>query len=497
MREDDELQDDDEQRGDSVREPSPPTPRKRTSDHGVETQKDKGTEPDGSKHRHGKRRRLAMDAVEIPVIVRRDKANGKAREDKGKGKGKEVEDSQHDVDMENESVLSCLFTLPAIFSKCTNADCTILTSYIPPFDPSANLYKAGPSNTQRSLSPVAALPGNTQAMMSSQVTLVATQPQARSTARVARDQTRGAEVRAHASSARAGGSGAAQKVDSSRVSGVIPPAATRQPEDRVQFRITRARSRSMEPSAQERLVKNAGRGKGRVKKSMLDPVTEDRSTVKERADEETDQLLHDDEGAEQTFGRPVGETNNEEEEVDQLLDEEQSGTVDVVHDQVVNLFDADADQEPEDDAQVRKALQNPSEGKTADEEEEDDEDESESESEDDLARLQKRGTITTQPQSNPRPIPAHSTARRYKPSSQVKLLTSPSASNSKQRPKGHNPLLGNRSPTAVGAPSRSRPAGMEAVLLAGTRARPDRVRMDRTYEPPEGTRVGAHKAKLA
>ena len=111
MREDDELQDDDEQRGDSVREPSPPAPRKRTSDHGVETQKDKGTEPDGSKHRHGKRRRLAMDAVEIPVIVRRDKANGKAREDKGKGKGKEVEDSQHDVDMENESVFSFLFSL--------------------------------------------------------------------------------------------------------------------------------------------------------------------------------------------------------------------------------------------------------------------------------------------------------------------------------------------------------------------------------------------------
>ena len=105
-------------------------------------------------------------------------------------------------------------------------------------------------------------------------------------------------------------------------------------------------------------------------------------------------------------GPMMGETNDDEEEVDQILDEDPSGTVD--------LDGRDEEQESEDDVQIRRALENPGGYKIPKDESqhsEGDEDESESESEDDLTKLQRKANS----RSNPAPNASTKAIRRYIP----------------------------------------------------------------------------------
>jgi hypothetical protein len=282
----------------------------------------------------------------------------------------------------------------------------------------------------------------TQAMMSSQATLVATQI----TGRVTRERARDAVVRAQASPTHASGSGASQRVTSGRVSNVVLAraivAAPRQPESPAPFRNTRARSKSVEHSLPGGVKKLA---KGR--KHVLDPVTEDQNAIEERGNER-DQLVEVEDieppavyfsqAGPMAVGR--GETNNEEEEVDQLLDEEPSGTVDlnVGDDPFMHLSDDDVEQEPADDAQVRVALENP-DGSTAQGEE--DESVDESDSEDELAQLQNLTTAQGQPNPGTNNT-SGSTERRYKPLSHTQNnLPFASISSTRRQTPAHNPLL--------------------------------------------------------
>jgi hypothetical protein len=198
----------------------------------------------------------------------------------------------------------------------------------------------------------------------------------------------------------------------------------------------------------------------------------------------------------------MGETNNEEEEVDQLLDDDPSGTVDLSGDDVVisDAAPAQEEEEPEDDAQIRMALEHPGAGRDTEE----DEDEDEEDSDDDLAKMQK---AAREPKPKLRPNPksgaSSTTSRHYKPSPQTQI-NPPSAPRGARRTADPNPLLGNGSP-ARPTSEFSRPAPMaspdETFPSAGTlaraeRARPDRKARNASYEPPEGTRASAHKAKL-
>jgi len=210
--------------------------------------------------------------------------------------------------------------------------------------------------------------------------------------------------------------------------------------------------------------------KGSDKRNSKKPGSAALGSVTEDQDDEDDDITVAD-----FQTRPVavvmGETNNEEEEVDQLLDEDPSGTVDLdFGNAAVDVSDVDAEQEPEDDAQIRRELETPWGGRAA---------EDDSESEDELAKLQKLRTVA---QPKPKSNPLTSTARRYKPSSQVQTT---------RRTTVHtNPLL-NSSTAPRGSKTRSRQEVPDhAFPSPGTQAR------IASYEPPEGTRASAHKANL-
>jgi hypothetical protein len=169
----------------------------------------------------------------------------------------------------------------------------------------------------------------------------------------------------------------------------------------------------MEPVSVTKTKKDSGNGKGR-RPVVLGPLIEDEDeqSNESRPVDEKRHIKQLSSTLSQT-GPMVGETNDDEEEVDHLLDEDPSGSVD--------LDGRDEEQESEDDAQIRKALENPGGGYKVPEDEdqpnEGDEDESESESEDDLTKLQNKANLRPNPTSNA----STKTFRRYIPLSQIQL----------------------------------------------------------------------------
>lgn len=277
-------------------------------------------------------------------------------------------------------------------------------------------------------------PKNSQVtvMTSSQATLVPTQVRTQPTPRLTREQARAAEVRAQASSTNASGSGAVQRSSATRILNVSSASVGQvigQPSEAPGLsRNTSARSRSMEPASVTKITKDAGSGKGR-RLVVLGPLIEDENPVR---DEEKAHEFRSAEGkrhinqmslTSSQAGPMMGETNDDEEEVDHLLDEDPSGSVDL------NGLDEEV-QESEEDAQIQRMLDNPGGGYKvpADEdqhsEEDEDESESESESEDDLTKLQNKAKL------RPNPAPNASTSRRYVNLSYIQPISLSSKSHS-------------------------------------------------------------------
>jgi hypothetical protein len=301
---------------------------------------------------------------------------------------------------------------------------------------------------------------HTQIPMSSQATLVPTQkarplpqppstPRQKPTPRLTREQARDAIVRSQASAS---------------PSMYQHPSVPAHSASAAATNVGETRSRSSSVELIHDIQDASGKGKGEKKKVTLGPLIEDSDHGEGDENEQIDNVNA-------TTG-----TNNEEDEVDQLLEEEQSGTNDA------DMGDEEED-EPEDDAQIRNALENPGGLMDVDEEDE------ESESEDDLARLQKSALKT---KAGPRRKSSTSTSapapRRYQPSPQVQPTRRTTALHD-------NPLTNknSRTPLAPGTTSgkSSRAVGTARLESAGprTRASVERTRRNESvpYELP-----GAH-----
>ncbi|KIM80069.1 hypothetical protein PILCRDRAFT_543396 [Piloderma croceum F 1598] len=169
----------------------------------------------------------------------------------------------------------------------------------------------------------------------------------------------------------------------------------------------------MEPVSVPKTKKDdAGNGKGR-RPVVLGPLIEDEETIQDEDEQgnesrpiERKRHIRQLSATLSQTGPMVGETNDDEEEVDHLLDEDPSGR-------------DEEEQESEDDAQIRRTLEHPGGGYKvpADEDQhsEGDEDESESESEDDLTKLQNKAKL--RPNSAPNALTK--TSRRYVHSSHL------------------------------------------------------------------------------
>ena len=335
----------------------------------------------------------------------------------------------------------------------------------------------GPSNTQRSPSlvlpssptvahhnhagPYRAPPAPTQdtMVMSTQATLIATQPQPITRPAQTQTQTKAnppqnlsntTAVRQEQPVPSTGGGRAARKTVPKRVpnTAAVVPSAPVQMEQRP-LRITRARSRSVDPNVASK-AKDKGKGKGK-QIPALRPVFEDPAVGR-------------DEGISQSG--LTGETYEEEDAVDHLLIE--------------------ASMEPEDDAQIRRVLENPDQlGKEETEEDEDDEDE------DELDRLVKARAAKEKATSRSKPAVS---ANPLRPGTNINRSTGSSTGNPLTNT--HTPITGQSTRTATAAVEMALESNFPSP---GSRARAVREKMEREsrkaqYEPPEGTR--AHKARL-
>lgn len=227
-------------------------------------------------------------------------------------------------------------------------------------------------------------------------------------------------------------------------------------------RVTRARSKSLEPTAHPA---NTAQGKGKGRASALATVAEDHDN-----DNDT---FEDDVGIPSVGASHAaisGYTNDEEDAVDELLNEDASAMV--------------KGTEPEDDAQIRRALQE------ADEEEQEEEQE----------RVFNPGGLDkfVDRHRRLRSSRAPSAAPSYQPLFDVQNAMA--LSRSSVAPQALNPLT---TPAPHRRTRSSRgviPVSETAFPSPGTRAKVVKEQKEsesrRTpYEPPKGTRASAHKAR--
>ena len=254
--------------------------------------------------------------------------------------------------------------------------------------------------------------------------------------------------------------GAAQRTTRKGASSLLAaPASLLAREQQPPFRNTRARSRSTEPTVAAK-AKDGSKGKGKI--ARLQSVVEHQAAG---SDADVPPL-----SLSQTGPAAIGETYKEEEAVDQLLSEAPVG--------------------PEDDMQVMKALEHGSQmkgmGMAPDGEEDDDDD-------DELERLL--------------------TARQAKSKSTSRSQSTAAAAVSRSQA-NFNRTVGRSGPSSladmstpvpvVTSPLRSARAALDraaAFPSPGTGARELREKKEREskrapYEPPEGTRASAHRARL-